>query len=74
MIRVLDSAGSTLVEWGLQQHIDDEDGDDYDNDDCDIYDVDDDVHDEHYNNSYISNKQTLEIYGTMILWRKKKRA
>ena len=27
MIRVLDSAGSTLVEWGRQQHNDSDDGD-----------------------------------------------
>ena len=30
MIRVLDSAGSTLVEWGRQQH---DNNDDYDPDD-----------------------------------------
>ena len=38
MIRVLDSAGSTLVEWGRQQqqHNDDGDGDD-DNDQDDYY-------------------------------------
>ena len=33
MIRVLDSAGSTLVEWGRQQQ--QHDNDDYDNDDYD---------------------------------------
>ena len=54
MIRVLDSADSTLVEWGRQQQQqhDDYDGDDYDGDDndgggvvgddCDGGDVDDD--------------------------------
>ena len=42
MIRVLDSAGSTLVEWGRQQqHDDDDDGDDVDEDDY-IDDDDDD--------------------------------
>ena len=35
MIRVLDSAGSTLVEWGRQQQHDDGDHDDGDNDDGD---------------------------------------
>ena len=60
MIRVLDSAGSTLVEWGRQQH-DDDDGDydddihDYD-DNGDDYDDNEDDHDndddEIYDNVY----------------------
>ena len=41
--RVLDSAGSTLVEWGRQQqqHDDDDDGNGDNYDDCDVDDYDD---------------------------------